>query len=197
MYAFEFIARLNIGVLEDSYINEIGDLLKGYNYTKQISTPGLAVFSKDISQVILEPKQLVLKFASGFSDQTLKGYFEIIEKTVCYIYEIQRISHCSIRFADIFSSENSNAVDTLNSFLNLDMKDDKFKKFDGVGFRFLSKHDKSFEEFKIEPFLKDMNILYVEGFFNCDVSQSKINVDLINNYYEVFKENINKFLNVD
>lgn len=195
MYAFDFSMPLNLGRLKDEQVFKLNQILKSKGFENRVTTPAIVINEKKPNiRVIYNTGEFSLKAGPGVSKEDFEECVNVIDQSMKSIIEESKTNVYTIRIAETYTSEKENAIDTLKGFMGFNLNEEPFDSFFGVGFRFLKKHDNLFDEFKMEPFLRDTDTLYIEGIYNYDRNCMLSVRDACYTSEESFSADVNKFL---
>ena len=189
MTVFDFTVGLNLGQIKEAQAVAIEEAIKETGFHKLISTPFFLLFDNDDGvQITINPQQFNFKIAKGYEQEEIEKQKEIIIKIVEALTGGMTAENCIIRFVNVFESENEKAYEALKEKTKFDLSCKQLSDIQTVGYRFLIKENALYDEFKVEPLLREPDKLFIEGIYNRMNVQPeeapKVIAEAYNNYKE-------------
>lgn len=189
MTGFDFTAELNLGQIKEAQAVAIENAIKETGLHKLISTPFFLLFDNDDGvQITINPQQFNFKIAKKYEKEEIEKQNETIVKIAEVLTGGMAIENCTIRLVNVFESENEKAYEALKEKTTFDLSCEQLADIQTVGYRFLMKTDAFYDEFKVEPLLREPDKLFVEGIYNRMNVQPeeapKVIAEAYNNYKE-------------
>ena len=172
-----FNMQSNIGDITNKKLDLLGNKIGNkYNKLQNLTTNTLQVFTKDdkdyisvsnnIISISINDRELIDKEAVSQMINDLKSFLD------AFLLD-ENVINFSVRFINITDC-GFNTMDVMKKFNGI--LDTSENDFTGLGFRYLFKNSiTGYDEIRIEPFLANINSLFLEGNFNL----GNINVDML------------------
>lgn len=153
-------------------INSIEAKMLSKGFLTLVKSPENTIFlktnSKDAKEesISINGEVCVFSVKVPFDDTKTQEYFGLL----CDLMQMVCDEDCSLSISldlvELFKGEGVSAKDILLGYNSFDMSSEGMRDVTGVGYRFLVKHSKGFDEFNIEPYLEDMDYLFFKSQFN-------------------------------
>lgn len=162
MNGFDLAINLNLGVINDAQINNIQSKLTGGSFNNQISSPGLIVYL-DAScgdQIIINPMQFVFRVQRPVEWEDMKKNLHTALEVLQIFKNVSADVQATIRLVDSSKHDGMDIMEESKKHTDFDLSGETLENICGLGYRFFMKHDNSFNEFKVEPLIKNPEIMF-------------------------------------
>lgn len=195
MTGFDFTVGLNFGQITETQMVRIENALKDSQILKVISTPTFLLFDDGKgTQVSINPQFFNFKIAREYEEDELVEYKKVILEIINSLMGNNDMERCTIRFVNVFKSDEEKAFEVLKERTKFDLSHEQLKDIQTVGYRFLMKTDSFYDEFKIEPLLKEPEKLFIEGIYNRTSIPQNETIKSIDDAYNNYKEKEKLFI---
>lgn len=195
MTGFDFTVGLNFGQITEAQMVRIENALKDSQILKVISTPTFLLFDDGKgTQVSINPQFFNFKIAREYEEDELVEHKKVILEIINSLMGNNDMERCTIRFVNVFESDEEKAFEVLKEKTKFDLSHEQLKDIQTVGYRFLMKTDSFYDEFKIEPLLKEPEKLFIEGIYNRMNIPQKEAIKSIDDAYNNYKEKEKLFI---
>jgi len=167
MISFALNAPLNLGQFTDGQTERIQRCMLDAKYNTVASNPVVKIYDNgNGGQVIITPQQYSFKLLGKLEYSLIESGLDISNNLLEILFPSAEIEACSFTFTDILEPDTDNLAEQLLKLSSFDYSKEALKDITTIGYRFLIKKENLFDEIKFEPYLKDINKLFVEGVFN-------------------------------
>jgi len=189
-------ARIQIDLAQK--VADIAHVMEKYGFKEPVINSTVIIYSKSKNErITIFPNQISFLVDSDFKKDDLKQYANFYKEVIALLFRQDDVAGFTLRFIDINSNKKFNYMDTSLSKcgISTDYSDVPGGNIKGIGYRFLIEEAENiYNEFKVEPLLRDTSSLYFEGIYNVINMEDIFNTQYYIDKYGDFCQKRNYFL---
>lgn len=174
-------------------MNSFETFLNSKKFKNKIKSPGLVVFEFENQYITIQQNRFIFNYTGDYEKSESIEKIEFIWEALKFFPAETPLRTVTIRFVDRYDSKNNDSFGELKKLSTIDFSKSPLSDFIGVGYRFIMKKNDVFSEFKVEPSLKNNELVFVEGIYNSKDLMLESFVEFCNNAFDDMTIRIESF----